>query len=91
LSNAIRFSQLSERKTIDITVDVSRSSPDSEETCLRPEGNDKDMVPFAEGEASPVYIYVSVHDSGPGLKPEDLEILVRSDNTQKAQERLTKK
>ncbi|PVF95897.1 hypothetical protein CPB86DRAFT_737923 [Serendipita vermifera] len=75
LSNAIRFSQLSERKVIDIAVDVSRHPPDSEVGCLKPEGKEKDLVPFAEGELSPVYIYVSVHDSGPGLKPEDLEIL----------------
>lgn len=78
LSNAIRFSQTSEAKTIEITLEVSRAPPRTEDTCLRPLNAPEDLVPIAPGEKAPIYVYVSVHDSGPGLKPKDLELLVRS-------------
>jgi hypothetical protein len=29
-----------------------------------------------EGRREPIYVYMSVHDTGPGLKPKDLELLV---------------
>jgi signal transduction histidine kinase len=76
LSNAIRFSQASEAKTIDIKVEVSRKPPPSEDTCLRAVDDPDDLIAIAPGEKISIYVYVSVHDSGPGLKPKDLEILV---------------
>jgi signal transduction histidine kinase len=77
LSNAIRFSQTSIIKAIGIKVEVSRNPPNSDDTCLRPLDGPDDLVPIAPGEKAPIYVYVYVHDSGPGLKPKDLELLVR--------------
>lgn len=76
LSNAIRFTQTSTVKDIQIKVEVSRIPPTTEETCLRPLDHLDDLVPIAPGEKMPIYVYVSVRDSGPGLKPKDLELLV---------------
>jgi len=73
LSNAIRFSQSSVAKGIDINVDVSRNPPE-DGSCLPPV--ERDTRPIADGEREPIYVYVSVHDTGPGLKPKDLELLV---------------
>ena len=75
LSNAIRFSQSSVAKTIDITVDVSRYPP-TDESCRCPVGLPNDATMFATDEIITLYVYLSVRDSGPGLKPKDLEILV---------------
>lgn len=74
LSNAIRFSQSSQTKGIDITVEASRNPP-RDGTCLPPLSSKEDLMPLVEGEKVSVYIYVSVHDTGPGLKPKDLELL----------------
>lgn len=74
LSNAIRFSQSSAAKTIDITVDVSRHPP-SDDSCRCPVDFPDDMIKFSDEEKTIVYVYLSVRDSGPGLKPKDLEIL----------------
>lgn len=77
LSNAIRFSQTSVAKRIDITVDVSRSPP-KDDSCLPPLNSQDDLVPLAQDSNEPIYVYVAVHDTGPGLKPKDLELLVGS-------------
>jgi len=75
LSNAIRFSQSSAVKRISIAVDVSRNTP-KDDSCLPPLDNAEDLRPVVEREREHIYVYVSVHDTGPGLKPKDLEILV---------------
>ena len=75
LSNAIRFSQSSAAKTIDITVDVSRYPP-TDESCRCPVDLPNDTTKLSIDENIAVYVYLSVRDSGPGLKPKDLEILV---------------
>ncbi|CCA73349.1 related to sensory transduction histidine kinase [Serendipita indica DSM 11827] len=74
LSNAIRFSQLSTKKAIEINVNVSRGRPD-DASCKPPKNYPGDEVRIGPGERISLYVYVSVRDSGPGLKPKDLEIL----------------
>lgn len=90
LSNAIKFSQYQvsllsivfsstikvgqPRKHIDIHVDVSRYAP-TDGTCNCPADSEV-VVPIEEGERVPIHVYISVRDSGPGLHPKDLELLV---------------
>ncbi|KAG8829690.1 hypothetical protein FRC17_006185, partial [Serendipita sp. 399] len=74
LSNAIKFSQASVAKTIDIMVDVSRGPP-QDESCKLPVDINEDLVRVNDGEMVDIYVYMSVHDSGPGLQPRDLERL----------------
>ncbi|KAG8830151.1 hypothetical protein FRC17_005343 [Serendipita sp. 399] len=74
LSNAIKFSQASVAKTIDIMVDVSRGPP-QDESCKPPVDMNEDLVRVNDGEMVDIYVYMSVHDSGPGLQPRDLERL----------------
>jgi len=90
LSNAIKFSQYQvglpfpvfsstlkvgqPRKQIDLHVDVSRHAP-TDGTCNCPADSGV-VLPTEVDERVPIYIYVSVRDSGPGLHPKDLELLV---------------
>lgn len=75
LSNAIRFSQISVAKGVDITVDVSRNPP-KDDNCLPPLTSPEDLKPVVEDGKEFIYVFVSVHDTGPGLRPKDLELLV---------------
>jgi len=54
-----------------VDVNVSFNSP-KEGTCLPP---DEDEIP--ENPAAPIYLYLAVKDSGPGLKPDDLNLLFK--------------
>jgi len=70
LSNAIKFADTSvNKREIQVTVDVSFRPP-KEGTCLPPK---EDRIP--DNPAAPLYLYVAVKDSGPGLKPDDLTVL----------------
>ena len=60
-----------DRREIRIDVDASFSAP-KEGTCLPP---DEDQIP--ENPAAPIYLYLAVKDSGPGLKPDDLNLLFK--------------
>jgi len=72
LSNAIKFADTSvDRREIRVDVNVSFNSP-KEGTCLPP---DEDEIP--ENSAAPIYLYLAVKDSGPGLKPDDLNLLFK--------------
>jgi len=62
------------RKQIDVHVDVSRHAP-TNGTCNCPAESGLD-VPIGADEQVPIYVYISVRDSGPGLHPKDLELLV---------------
>lgn len=72
LSNAIKFADTSvDERKIQVTVDVSFDPP-REGTCLPPL---EDKIP--EDPAAPIYLYISVKDSGPGLHPDDLALLFK--------------
>jgi len=62
------------RKQIDVHVEVSRHAP-TDGTCNCPADSGL-VVPIGAGEQVPIYVYISVRDSGPGLHPKDLELLV---------------
>lgn len=75
LSNAIKFTDTSDgAREIHINVETSFVAPD-EGSTLPPV-----HVPTVLSQSSiavPVYIFVSVKDSGPGLKPGDLALLFK--------------
>lgn len=55
-------------------VDISFNPP-KEGSCLSPA---EDEIPDKNQDApAPLYLYVAVKDSGPGLKPEDLALLFK--------------
>lgn len=79
MSNAIRFTDMSTGlREIKVMLEIALDPP-TDESCMhpplvvRPLGSDRS----AESESSepPVYVYVSVQDSGPGLEKEDLALL----------------
>ncbi|KAG8743481.1 hypothetical protein FRC10_011954 [Ceratobasidium sp. 414] len=72
MSNAIRFTDMStDVREIRVSLELALEPP-SDETCAPPQ-----LVPgrLSESGDMPVYIYVSVRDSGPGLQKEDLALL----------------
>ncbi|KAI0320178.1 hypothetical protein OF83DRAFT_1281345 [Amylostereum chailletii] len=75
LSNGIKFTDTSStRREILVTLEVSRNVPLEDGLCLPL----LEVKPRIDPMVSvPVYIYVSVKDSGPGLQPEDLALLFR--------------
>ncbi|QRV90185.1 response regulator receiver [Ceratobasidium sp. AG-Ba] len=74
MSNAIRFTEMSAHaREIKVTLDVALDPP-SDDSCVPPETD----APITQSHAQPdvpIYIYVSVQDSGPGLQKEDLALL----------------
>lgn len=80
MSNAIRFTDMSTvLREIKVTLEIALDPP-TDETCLPPPLSlrrlTSDLSPESEsGSEPPVYIYVSVQDSGPGLQKEDLALL----------------
>ncbi|KAL1744064.1 hypothetical protein HDZ31DRAFT_39460 [Schizophyllum fasciatum] len=81
ISNAIKFTDTStDKRDIKVEVEVSLYPPDDEDSAMY-------ITAAAHLEAresaikldagTPIYIYVSVTDSGPGLQPEDLTILFK--------------
>lgn len=79
MSNAIRFTDMStSRKEIKVSLEVSLDPP-SDDNCAPPSLNPRRVfrarAPESETAEMPVYIYVSVEDSGPGLQKEDLALL----------------
>ncbi|KAF8576294.1 hypothetical protein K439DRAFT_1640612 [Ramaria rubella] len=72
LSNAIKFADTSvDKREIEVNVEVSFGPPD-QGNCLPPS---EDEAP--DDPAAPIYLYVAVKDSGPGLKPDDLTLLFK--------------
>lgn len=63
-------------------VNVSRHAP-TDGSCNCPTESGLD-VPIGADEHVPIYVYISVRDSGPGLHPKDLELLVSRDRSNKA-------
>jgi signal transduction histidine kinase len=79
MSNAIRFTDMStDLREIKVTLELLPDPP-SDESCapplLSPGWSLRARSPESETGEVPVYIYVSVQDSGPGLQKEDLALL----------------
>ncbi|TDL18928.1 hypothetical protein BD410DRAFT_792720 [Rickenella mellea] len=74
LSNGIKFTDTSTtRREILVTAEVSRHAPPEGGPCVPPPlENQSPIEPHVE---TPVYVYVAVRDSGPGLNPDDLALL----------------
>ncbi|WWD18861.1 hypothetical protein CI109_103316 [Kwoniella shandongensis] len=74
LSNAIRFTASSLTRRIKVRYDVS-SRPPADDTCEAP--NDDETVNFSTNPEIPVWLYISVTDTGPGLGPDEQAALFR--------------
>lgn len=73
MSNAIRFTEMSTQvREIKVALDVTQDPPTGE-SCTPP--TDAPTPPRTEQQASSIYIYMSIQDSGPGLQQEDLALL----------------
>jgi signal transduction histidine kinase len=79
MSNAIRFTDMSTGlREIKVSLELSPDPP-TDEGCAPPSLNSAWSFPARSPESEtgdvPVYIYVSVQDTGPGLQKEDLALL----------------
>ncbi|QRV89873.1 response regulator receiver [Ceratobasidium sp. AG-Ba] len=79
MSNAIRFTDMSaDIREIRVSLEIALDPP-ADNTCAPPlilSGRPAhSRSPESESGTTPVYIYVSVKDSGPGLQKEDLALL----------------
>lgn len=73
MSNAIRFTEMSTQvREIKVALDVALNPP-VDESCAYPTDTPTPIPP--EQDNAPVYIYMSIQDSGPGLQQEDLALL----------------
>jgi signal transduction histidine kinase len=74
LSNGIKFTDTSSgKRDILVTINVSRRAPPEDAPCLPPDGPEERLSELP----APVYLYCTVRDSGPGLRPDDLALLFR--------------
>jgi CheY-like chemotaxis protein len=71
LSNGIRFTSNSDVRRIELRFDLSFEPPD-DMSCQMPRLPRK---PLHVTEDMPIYLYVAVTDTGPGLTPSELEML----------------
>ncbi|OCF32765.1 hypothetical protein I316_05687 [Kwoniella heveanensis BCC8398] len=71
LSNGIRFTSNSDIREIEISFDLSFDPPD-ESNCLPPETDNTSLASSVE---QPIYLYIAVSDTGPGMTPDELEKL----------------
>lgn len=72
VSNAIRFTASSPRRLITVTYEVSSIKPE-QDTCGLPKEDQTNSVSL--GVNGPVWLFVSVKDTGPGLGPKELKRL----------------
>ncbi|EIW68283.1 hypothetical protein TREMEDRAFT_69291 [Tremella mesenterica DSM 1558] len=71
LSNGIRFTSTSPIRKINMNFDLSLEPP-RDDSCLPPPLSNKHQC-LVEG--MPIYLYIGVTDTGPGLTPAELELL----------------
>ncbi|KAL7425265.1 hypothetical protein Q5752_000953 [Cryptotrichosporon argae] len=74
VSNAMRFIATSQRRLITVRCDVAFRSPEAG-TCAVPDIEDGDLPSIPPPDDTPAWLYVSVHDTGPGLGPDELQML----------------
>ena len=76
MANAIRFTAHSDRRLITVRYDVSYLPP-LEGSCDLPPHPSGQNVPGLSSEhaGTPIWLFVSVKDTGPGLKPSEQAII----------------
>lgn len=72
ISNAIRFTSSSAVRKITIQYDVSFVPP-ADDSCAVPSSGVPDILPAKEN--TPLWLFVSVTDSGPGMTEQELSVL----------------
>ncbi|KAL7419627.1 hypothetical protein Q5752_005540 [Cryptotrichosporon argae] len=86
ISNAIRFTASSDRRQITVRFDLSFVPPHDNSCALPDDGDDiaasalglglgEQQQPVPPPEDTPVWLFVSVRDTGPGLGPKELGVL----------------
>lgn len=73
ISNAVRFTSKSKHRRVDLSLDVGLDPP-APGTCIKP----PPQQAYTTGKVSadtPVYLFISVKDTGPGLTAAELELL----------------
>lgn len=75
ISNAIRFTASSDVRRITVRYEVSFVPP-AEDTCALPGSIGLPLVVPAP-EDTPIWLFVSVRDTGPGLGPKELALLFK--------------
>jgi len=73
LANAIRFTGSSTIRNVELHLDVG-AEPPSDLSCEKPCITSEVIKLTAE---TPIYVFVAVKDTGPGLTPDELELLFR--------------
>ncbi|WVF67557.1 hypothetical protein IAT40_002314 [Kwoniella sp. CBS 6097] len=71
LSNGIRFTSNSDVRKIELSFDLSLDPPE-DSSCLPPKNAKTSLVPENE---QPIYLYVAVTDTGPGMTTGELQKL----------------
>ncbi|WVR03976.1 hypothetical protein IAU60_000975 [Kwoniella sp. DSM 27419] len=75
IANAIRFTSASDVRKITVRYDVSFVPP-SDDSCALPDSTGiPALLPAAED--TPIWLFVSVTDTGPGMSPKELAVLFR--------------
>jgi signal transduction histidine kinase len=72
-SNAIKFTSLQAKREVTIRVDVNLKAPDEHDPIVPPP--DPPMTTLPDGH--PIWLYVSVSDTGPGMTPHELSKLFK--------------
>jgi signal transduction histidine kinase len=72
-SNAIKFTSLQAKREVTIRVDVNLKAPDEHESIVPPPDPPLKTLP----DGHPVWLYVSVSDTGPGMTPHELSKLFK--------------
>ncbi|KAK4687012.1 hypothetical protein P7C73_g3098, partial [Tremellales sp. Uapishka_1] len=74
LSNGIRFTSTSVIRQIELSFDLSFEPP-ADSSCVMPEGSTLTLSTNKVKDDMPIYLYVAVKDTGPGLTPKELDML----------------
>ncbi|WWC60138.1 uncharacterized protein I303_102702 [Kwoniella dejecticola CBS 10117] len=75
ISNAIRFTTTSDTRKITVRYDISFTPP-AEDTCALPHSlGIPNKLPAEED--TPLWLFVSVTDTGPGMSPKELAVLFK--------------
>lgn len=76
LSNAIRFTSNSPERKVELKVDIGVDPPVDGST-VKPPSQEQDAKNSVVTEETPLYLFVTVADTGPGLTPAELDTLFR--------------
>ncbi|KAL1405641.1 hypothetical protein Q8F55_009280 [Vanrija albida] len=74
VSNAVRFTSMSRERRVRLTLDIGFRRPE-QGSCTKPEGEDGPEGTVSE--KTPLFVFGTVSDTGPGLTPADTEALFK--------------